>query len=148
MSVSAQAMAAVPASLVLVQILGLVLQGGLWWKPLVIIALCAFEWLIGSSYLYALAEFFPGDIGFREAALLYPLPQIPRALLALPMAMFVGVGLPFVASVIGLAGVLWAVILTAFLVRRIFLVRSIVPAAIGGAFQALFQFLVLAMVFS
>jgi len=147
MSVSAQAMAAVPVGLVLVQILTLILQGDLWWKPVVIIALCAFEWPIGSAYLYALAEFFPGDIGFREAALLYPLPQIPRALLALPMAMLVGVGLPFLAAMIGLAGVLWAVILTAFLVRRIFLVRSIVPVAIGGAFQALFQFLVLAMVF-
>ncbi len=148
MSVSAQAMAAVPLGLVLVQLLMLIVQGDLWWKTVVIIALGAFEWPIGSAYLYALAEFFPGDVGFREAALLYPLPQIPRALLALPMAMLVGVGLPFLAAMIGLAGVLWAVLLTAFLVRRIFLVRSIVPVAIGGAFQALFQFLVLAMVLS
>jgi hypothetical protein len=48
---------------------------------------------------------------------------------------------------IGLAGVLWAVILTAFLVRRMFRLRSILPAVIGGVFQALFQFLVLALVF-
>lgn len=147
MGVSAQAMAAVPAGLVLVEILILILQGGIWWEPLAIIALCEFEWLIGTFYLYALAEFFPGHIEFREAALLYPLPQIPRALLTLPMVMLVAAGVPFLAAMIGLAGVLWSVILTAFLVRRIFHLRSILPAVIGGAFQALFQFLVLALVF-
>ncbi len=147
MSVSAQAMAAVPAGLVLVELLILILRGGNWWEPLAIIALCEFEWLIGTFYLYALAEFFPGEIEFHEAALLYPLPQIPRALLTLPMAMLVAAGVPFLAAMIGLAGVLWAVILTAFLVRRMFRLRSILPAVIGGVFQALFQFLVLALVF-
>jgi hypothetical protein len=147
MGVSAQAMAAVPAGLVLVEILILILQGGIWWEPLAIVALCEFEWLIGAFYLYALAEFFPGQIEFREAALLYPLPQIPRALLALPMMMLVAAGLPFLAAMIGLAGLLWSVILTIFLVRRVFRLRSILPAVIGGAFQALYQFLVLALVF-
>jgi hypothetical protein len=147
MSVSAQAMAAVPAGLVLVELLILILQGGIWWEPLAIVALCGFEWLIGTFYLYALAEFFPGEIQFHQAALLYPLPQIPRALLTLPMAMLVAAGVPFLAAMIGLVSVLWAVILTAFLVRRIFRLRSILPAVIGGAFQALFQFLVLALVF-
>jgi hypothetical protein len=147
MSVSAQAMAAVPAGLVLVELLILILQGGIWWEPLAIVALCGFEWLIGTFYLYALAEFFPGEIQFHQAALLYPLPQIPRALLTLPMAVLVAAGVPFLAAMIGLVSVLWAVILTAFLVRRIFRLRSILPAVIGGAFQALFQFLVLALVF-
>ena len=147
MSVSAQAMAAVPAGLVLVELLILILYGGNWWEPLAVIALCEFEWLIGTFYLYALAEFFPGEIEFHEAALLYPLPQIPRALLTLPMAMLVAAGVPFLAAMIGLAGVLWSVILTAFLVRRMFRLRSILPAVIGGVFQALFQFLVLALVF-
>ena len=147
MGVSAQAMAAVPAGLVLSAVLVLILHGGNWWEPLAVIALCEFEWLIGTFYLYALAEFLPGETEFQEAALLYPLPQIPRALLAVPMAMLVAAGAPFLAAMIGLAGVLWAVILTAFLVRRLFRLRSILPAVIGGVFQALFQFLVLALVF-
>jgi hypothetical protein len=147
MSVSAQAMAAVPAGLVLVELLVLILYGGHWWEPLAIVTLCGFEWLIGTFYLYALAEFFPGEIEFQEAALLYPLPQIPRALLAVPMAMLVAAGAPFLAAMVGLVSVLWAVILTAFLVRHMFRLRSILPAVIGGVFQALFQFLVLALVF-
>jgi hypothetical protein len=147
MGVSAQAMAAVPAGLVLVELLILMLQRGIWWEPVAIVALCEFEWLIGTFYLYALAEFFPGQIEFREAALLYPLPQIPRALLTLPMMMLVAAGLPFLAAMVGLAGLLWSVILTIFLVRRVFRLRSILPAVIGGAFQALYQFLVLALVF-
>ena len=146
MSVSAQAMSAVPAGLVLVALLILILYGGNWWEPLAVIALCEFEWLIGTFYLYALAEFLPGEIEFQDAALLYPLPQIPRALLAIPMAMLVAAGAPFLAAMVGLAGVLWAVILTAFLVRHMFRLRSILPAVIGGIFQALFQFLVLALV--
>ena len=147
MGVSAQAMAAVAAGLVLVELLMLILQGDVWWESLAIIAWCGFEWLIGTFYLYALAEFFPGEIEFHEAALLYPLAQIPRALLTLPMLMLVAAGLPFVAAMLGLAGVVWAVILTVFLVRRLFRLQSILPAAIGGAFQAVFQFLVLAFVF-
>ncbi len=147
MSVSAQAMAAVPAGLMLVELLVLILYGGHWWEPVAIVALCGFEWLIGTFYLYALAEFFPGEIEFQEAALLYPLPQIPRALLAVPMAMLVAAGAPFLAAMVGLVSVIWAVILTAFLVRHMFRLRSILPAVIGGVFQALFQFLVLALVF-
>ena len=147
MSVSAQAMAAVPAGLVLVELLILILYGGNWWESLAIVALCAFEWLIGTFYLYALAEFFPGEVEFQEAALLYPVPQIPRALLTLPMAMLISAGAPFLAAMVGLAGVLWSVLLTAFLVRQIFRLQSILPAVIGGVFQALFQFLVLALVF-
>jgi hypothetical protein len=147
MSVSAQAMGAVPAGLVLVELLVLILYGGHWWEPVAIVALCGFEWLIGTFYLYALAEFFPGEIEFQEAALLYPLPQIPRALLAVPMAMLVAAGAPFLAAMVGLVSVIWAVILTAFLVRHMFRLRSILPAVIGGVFQALFQFLVLALVF-
>jgi len=146
MTVSAQALAAVPAGLVLVELLILILYGGNWWEPLAIVALCEFEWLIGTFYLYALAEFFPGEVEFRDAALLYPLPQIPRALLTLPMAMLVAAGAPFLAAMVGLVGVIWAVLLTAFLVRNLFRLRSILPAVIGGVFQALFQFLVLALV--
>jgi hypothetical protein len=147
MGVSAQAMAAVPAGLVLVELLILILYGGHWWEPAAIIAMCGFEWLIGTFYLYALAEFFPGEIEFQQAALLYPLPQIPRALLAVPMAMLVAAGAPFLAAMVGLVSVIWAVMLTAFLVRHMFRLRSILPAVIGGVFQALFQFLVLALVF-
>jgi hypothetical protein len=132
--------------LVLVELLILILYGGHWWEPLAIIAMCGFEWLIGTFYLYALAEFFPGEIEFRDAALLYPIPQIPRALLAVPMAMLVAAGAPFLAAMVGLVSVIWAVILTAFLVRSLFRLRSILPAVIGGVFQALFQFLVLALV--
>ena len=146
MGVSAQAVAAVSAGLVLVELLILILYGGHWWEPLAIIAMCGFEWLIGTFYLYALAEFLPGEIEFQDAALLYPIPQIPRALLAIPMAMLVAAGAPFLAAMVGLIGVIWAVILTAFLVRQMFRLRSILPAVIGGVFQALFQFLVLALV--
>jgi hypothetical protein len=145
--ISAQAIGAVAAGLVLVELMMLILHGGIWWAPLAIIAWCGFEWLIGAFYLYALAEPFPGEIELYEAALLYPLPQIPRALLTVPMMMLIAAGLPFPAALLGLAGVLWSVILTVFLVRRVFLLRSILPAAIGGAFQALFQFLLLALVF-
>jgi hypothetical protein len=140
-------MAAVPAGLILVQLLILILEGDVWWKGLAIAGLCGLEWLIGALYLYALAEIFPGLVEFRETALLYPLAQIPRALLSLPMAMLVAAGVPFLAAMLGLAGVLWAVILTALLVQQFYRLKSIVPAVIGGAFQALFQFLVLAIVF-
>ena len=68
-------------------------KGGGWWKPLVIIGLCEVEWLIGAFYLYALAEFFPAEIEYQQAALLYPLPQVPRALLTVPMAILVAAGL-------------------------------------------------------
>jgi hypothetical protein len=148
MSVSAQAMAAVPAGLILIQLLLMILEGDVWWEPLAIAGLCSMEWLIGTFYLYALAEFFPGPIEFEEAALLYPLPQIPRALLAIPMAMLVAAGAPFLGAMLGLVGVLWAVILTAMMVQQMYHLKSILPAVIGGAFQALFQFLILAIVFS
>jgi hypothetical protein len=148
MAISAQAMIAVTAGQVLVQLLILLLEGDLWWKPLAIVALCGLEWLIGSLYLYALAEIFPGQVELRQAALLYPLPQIPRAIVALPMAMLVAAGVPFLAAMLGLAGVLWAVILTALLVQRLYHLESILPAAVGGTLQALFQFLILGVVFS
>jgi hypothetical protein len=147
LSVSAMIMAAVPAGLVLVQLLILLLEGGIWWEPLAVIGLCAMEWLIGTFYLYALAEIFPSSVEIREAALLYPLPQIPRALLTIPMAMLIAARVPFLAAMLGLAGVVWAVILTAFLVQRVFRLESILPTAIGGAFQALYQFLILFLVF-
>ncbi|MFN2289658.1 MAG: hypothetical protein ACK2UC_00580 [Anaerolineae bacterium] len=147
LAISAQAMTAVPAGLVLVQLLILLLRGGAWWKPLAIVGLCEMEWLIGALYLYALAEFFPGRLEFQEALLLYPLPQIPRALLTVPMAMLVATGVPFLAAMVGLAGVLWAVTLTALLVQRLYRLDSALPALVGGAFQALLQFLALAIVF-
>jgi hypothetical protein len=148
MVISAQVMGAVTAGLVIMQILFLILQGDFWWKSLAIIALCGLEWLIGALYLLALAEFFPAFVEFRETALLYPLPQIPRAVLAVPMAMLVAAGVPFLAAMLGLAGVLWAVILTALLVQQLYNLESILPAVIGVPFQALFQFIVLAIVFS
>ena len=146
-SFSAQAMAAVPAGLILLQLLLMILEGGVWWEPIAVAGLCGMEWLIGTFYLYALAEFFPGDIDFEEAALLYPLPQIPRALLAIPMAMLVAAGAPFLAAMLGLVSVLWAVILTALMVQQMYRLKSILPAVIGGAVQALFQFLILVIVF-
>lgn len=145
---SLQAMAAVPGGLILVQLLLLLLQGGAWWKPLAILGLSGLEWLMGTLYLYALAEMLPGSIEFREGALLYPLPQVPRAVLALPMAMLVSAGLFFPAAVVGLAGVLWAVTLTALLVQQMYRLPSVLPALLGGALQAIFQFLILAIVFS
>jgi hypothetical protein len=148
LALSAQAMAAVAGGFLLVQMLILILQGGVWWKPLAIVVLGAVEWTVGAIYLYALAEVFPANVEFRQAALLYPLSQIPRALLAVPMAMFVGAGVPFLAAIIGMAGILWAVTLTALLVQQMYRLQSILPALAGGALQALLQFLVLAVLFS
>ena len=148
LSLSAQAMAAVPAGLIVVQLLVLLLQGGAWWKPLALAGLCALEWAMGALYFYALAELFGGRVELREAALLYPLAQIPRALLALPMAMLAGAGLSFPAAAVGLASVLWAVVLTAFLVQRLYRLKSMLPAVPGALLQTLYQFLVLAIVFS
>jgi hypothetical protein len=147
LSLSAQAMSATAAGLVLVQILLLVLEGGAWWMPLLVVALCEVEWLIGAFYLFALVELFPAQVEFQEAALLYPLPQVPRALLTIPMAMLVAAGAHFVAAILGLLGVLWAVLLTALLVQRLYNLKSLLPALVGGAFQALYQFIVLAIVF-
>jgi hypothetical protein len=146
LDISAQAMAAVPAGFGLVQLLILILAGGVWWKPLAVVGLSAVEWGLGALYLYAMAEILPGQVGFRQAALLYPLPQIPRALLAVPMAMFIAAGLPFLAVVAGLAGVLWSVTLTALLVQQMFRLESVLPAMAGGVFQALFLFVELALV--
>jgi hypothetical protein len=147
LSLSGQAMSAVAAGLVLVQVLLLILEGGTWWMPFLVLALCEVEWLIGAFYLFALAEIFPGQVEFQEAALLYPLPQVPRALLTIPMAMLVTAGAHFVAAILGLLGVLWAVLLTALLVQRLYNLESLLPALVGGAFQALYQFIVLAIVF-
>jgi hypothetical protein len=146
LDISAQAMAAVPGGLLVVQLLILALVGGAWWKPLAVIVLGAMEWGLGALYLYALAEIFPGQVKFRQAALLYPLPQVPRALLTVPMAMFVAAGVPFLAAMAGLVSVLWAVLLTALLVQQMFHLSSLLPAMVGGAVQALFQFMVLALV--
>jgi hypothetical protein len=147
-AISAQAMASVSAGLVLVQLLILLLSGGVWWMPMVILGLCGVEWALGSFYLYALAEVFPGDVEFHQAALLYPLSQVPRALLTVPMAMLVAAGVPFLAAMLGLVGVLWAVTLTALLVQQLFRLKSVLPAMVGGAFQVLFQFMVLALALS
>lgn len=148
LTVSAQAMAAIPAGLVLVQLLLLAMVGGALWKPILIIGLCELEWLMGSFYLYALAELFPASIEFREAGLLYPITQIPRALMTLPMAMLISAGLIYPAALLGLAAVLWAILLTAMLVQRMYRLESILPAMLGGALQALYQFMILGIVFS
>jgi hypothetical protein len=148
LDISGQAMAAVAASLVLVQLLSLLLFGGVWWKPLAIVGLCGVEWGLGALYLYALAEVYPGEVSLRQAVLLYPLPQIPRALLAVPMAMFVAAGIQVLAVIAGLAGVLWSVTLTALLVQHLFRLKSVLPAMVGGVLQALFLFLMLALALS
>jgi hypothetical protein len=147
-SISTQAMGAVAGGLALVQLLVLLMVGGAWWKPIAIIGLCGVEWVIGALYLYALTEIFPAHVEFREGVLLYPMAQIPRALMALPMAMFVAAGVPFLAAALSLVGVLWAVILTALLVQELYRLKSILPAMVGGAIQALFLFIVLAMIFT
>ncbi len=147
LAISAQAMGAVAGGLVVVYLLILVLVGGAWWKPLAVVALTGIEWGLGTFYLYALAEVFPGEIEFRPAALLYPLPQVPRALLTVPMAMLIGAGASFPAATLGLAGVIWAVTLTALLVQQVFRLQSVLPAMIGGVLQALFQSLALVLVF-
>jgi hypothetical protein len=146
---SAQVMAAVAAGLALVQILLMALfLGGSWFRPVAVVILCGVEWLIGALYLYAVAEFLPGAVEFRQAALLYPLPQIPRAILAVPMAMLISAGLTFLAVVVGLAAVLWSVILTVLLVQKLYRLDSVLPAAVGGVLQAVFQFIVLAIAFT
>jgi len=144
----ARAMAAVTAGLLLIQLLLLVLKGGAWWKPVVIVGLGAVEWLAGALYFYALGAFLPGEVELHQGARLYPFAQIPRALLALPMAMLVVAGLPFLASMVGLAAIVWAVILTAVLVQQVYRLPSILPAMGGAALQALAQFVVLALVFT
>jgi len=85
-----RAMAAVTAGLLLVLLLLLALRGGAWWKPVLLIGLGAIEWAAGALYFYALGALLPGEVELRQGARLYPFPQIPRALLALPMAMLVG----------------------------------------------------------
>jgi hypothetical protein len=148
LSLSAQAMAAVPAGLIVVQLLILLLRGGALWKPLALAGLCGLEWAMGALYLYALTEMFQGRVEFREAALLYPLAQVPRALLALPMAMLAGAGLGFPAAAVGLASVLWAVLLTTLLVQRLYRLKSMLPAVPGALLQTFYQFLILAIVFN
>ncbi len=148
LSLSAQAMAAVPAGLAGVQAVILLLWGGAWWKLLALAGLCGLEWLMGALYLYALAELFQGRVDLREAARLYPLAQVPRALLALPMAMLVAAGLGFPATAVGMAAVVWAVVLTALLVQRLYRLKSVLPAVPGALLQAFYQFLLLAIVFS
>jgi hypothetical protein len=147
LAISARIMAAVPFGLVVVQLLILLLKGGAWWGPVVIFGLCELEWLLGTLYLFALAELVSTEVGFRETALLYPLSQIPRALLAVPMAMLVAAGLPFLAALTGMLAIVWAVTLTVLLVRQMYPQGSILPAAIGAAAQALFQFVILTLVF-
>jgi len=62
--------------------------------------------------------------------------------------MLVVAGLPFLASMVGLAAIVWAVILTAVLVQQVYRLPSILPAMGGAALQALAQFVVLALVFT
>lgn len=148
MILSAQAVAAVAGGLALAHLLLLGLTGGTWWKPLIVVGLCGLEWFIGALYLYALTEVFSGHLEFRDAALLYPLPQIPRALLAIPMSMLIAAGAPFLGAMLGLVGVLWAVVLTILLVQQLFGLKSVLPALLGAGFQAIYLFLTLAIVFS
>jgi len=62
--------------------------------------------------------------------------------------MLAGAGLGFLAAAVGLSGVLWAVVLTAFLVQRLYHLKSMLPAVPGALLQTLYQFLILAIVFS
>jgi hypothetical protein len=142
---SFQAMGAVALGLIVSQLLELLLRGGAWWSPFAIILLIALEWLIGALYLYALGELLPGEFEFRAAGLIYPMVQLPRALLGLPIAMLMAAGLGFLAAILGLLAVLWSVLLTALLVQRIYRLESILPAVPGGLFQAVFQFIILAI---
>ncbi len=148
LAISAQAMAGVSAGLLLVLLLVLAFRGGVWWEPLVIVLAGAAEWLAGATYLYALSAVFPGELEMRQAALLYPIAQIPRALLTVPMLALVAAGLPFLASMVGLAAILWAVVLTALLVQQAYRLPSVLPALAGAAIQALFQFMLLALIFT
>jgi hypothetical protein len=143
--ISFQAMGAVALGLLASQILELLLRGGVWWAPLAILVLIGLEWIIGALYLYALAELLPGQIEFRAAALLYPMVQLPRALLGVPIAMLMAAGLGFLAAIAGLLAVLWSVLLTALVVQRIYRLESILPAVPGGILQAVFQFIILAI---
>jgi hypothetical protein len=144
----ARVMAAVTAGLFLILLLSLALKGGAWWKPLLLVALGAIEWAAGALYFYALGAFLPGEVELHQGARLYPYPQIPRVLLALPMAMLVAAGLPFPASMIGLAAIVWSVILTALLLQQVYRLPTILPAMAGAALQAFAQFIVLVFVFT
>ena len=144
----ARVMAAVTAGLFLILLLSLALKGGAWWKPLLLVALGAIEWAAGALYFYALGAFLPGEVELHQGARLYPYSQIPRALLALPMAMLVAAGLAFPASMIGLAAIVWSVILTALLLQQVYRLPTILPAMAGAALQAFAQFIVLVFVFT
>jgi len=49
---------------------------------------------------------------------------------------------------VGLASVLWAVLLTTLLVQRLYRLKSMLPAVPGALLQTFFQFLILAIVFN
>ena len=146
LAISAQAMAAVTVGLLLIQLLVLAFWGGAWWQPLVIVAAGAAEWGAGALYLYALGGLFPGDVEMRKAVLLYPIAQVPRALLALPMFALVAAGLPSVAAAVGAVGIVWAVWLTALVVQYVYRLPAILPALFGASIQALFQLMLLALI--
>jgi Bacterial PH domain len=143
----AKAMVSVTVGLLVVLLLLLAYRGGAWWKPIALVGLGAIEWAGGALYFYALGAFMPGEVELHQGAFLYPFPQIPRALLALPMAMLVVAGLPFLATVVGLAAIVWAVVLTALLLQQVYRLPSILPAMAGAALQALAQCVVLVFIF-
>jgi hypothetical protein len=145
LDLSVQAMGAVAAGLLLAKLLGLLLWGGAWWQPVAILFLVSVEWMVGALYLYALAEFLPGSVEFGASALVYPMAQIPRAVLSVPMIMLVAVGLGWLAAVVGLIGVIWAVLLTSLLVQRIYRLDAMSPAIPGGVLHAGYLFILLAI---
>jgi hypothetical protein len=147
-SISAQAMGAVSLGLVIVQLIMLGLDGGVWWQPLIILAAGAAEWAAGAVYIYALAAFLPGAVDLRQGMLLYPIAQVPRALLGLVTIMMLAAGLLWLAAMAALISVLWAVLLTALLVQQLYRLPSILPALPGAAIQALFQFMLLVLIFT
>ena len=62
--------------------------------------------------------------------------------------MLAGAGLGFPAAAVGLASVLWAVLLTTLLVQRLYRLKSMLPAVPGALLQTFYQFLILAIVFN
>ncbi len=117
-------------------------------RALALLLAGAAEWAAGAIYLYALAAIFPGEVGLHQSGLIYPIAQIPRALLAILMFALVAAGLPALAVIVGIVSVIWAVGLTSLLAQQVYRLPTLLPALAGATIQAAFQFMLLTFVFA
>ena len=57
-------------------------------------------------------------------------------------------GVPLAAGILGMVGVVWAVVLTAFLVQQLYHLETLLFTLVGGALQVMFQFIILGLALS